>query len=188
MTPRTIVHGILQSRILEGVAFPFLRGSSQPRDKIQVSCIASRLFTITATRVAQVTWSCLTIYNPMLNTVELRGMWGNQWKITVHQHFSLLQVTLFSRSVVSDSEIPWTAAHQASLSFTISWSLLKLTFIESVIPSNHLILCHPLFLPSVFPRIRVFSNESALCIRWPKYWRRDMEFGTLFWIFMTDFL
>ena len=60
---------------------------------------------------------------------------------------------------------------QASLSFTISWSLLKLTSIESVMPSNHLILCHPLLhLPSIFPSIRVFSNKSALHIRWPKYW------------------
>ena len=65
----------------------------------------------------------------------------------------------------------WTAAHQASLSFTISWSLLKLMSIESVTPSNHLILCRPLLLlPSIFPSIRVFSNESVLCIRWPKYW------------------
>ena len=66
---------------------------------------------------------------------------------------------------------PWTAAHQASLSITNSWSLPKLMAIESVMPSNHLILCHPLlFLPSIFPSIRVFSNESALCIIWPKYW------------------
>ena len=66
---------------------------------------------------------------------------------------------------------PWTAAHQASLFFTISWSLLKLTSIESVMPSYHLVLCHPLLLlPSIFPTIRVFSNQSALHIRWPKYW------------------
>ena len=65
---------------------------------------------------------------------------------------------------------PWTEARQAPLSFTISWSLLKLMSIESVMPSNHLILCLPLFLPSVFSSIRVFSNESALHIRWPKYW------------------
>ena len=65
----------------------------------------------------------------------------------------------------------WTAACQASLSFTISLSLLKLMSIESAMPSNHLILCPSLLLlPSVFPRIRVFSVESALCIRWPKYW------------------
>ena len=67
--------------------------------------------------------------------------------------------------------IPWTAACQAFLSITNSWSLLKLTSIESVIPSNHLILCHPLLLPpSIFPSNRVFSNESVLSIRWPKDW------------------
>ena len=66
---------------------------------------------------------------------------------------------------------PWTAAHQTSLSFTISRSLLKLMSIELMMLSNHLILCQPLLLlPSIFPSIRVFSNESALCIRWPKYW------------------
>ena len=66
---------------------------------------------------------------------------------------------------------PWTAACQASLSITNSWSSLKLISIESVMPSNHLILCHPLLLlPSIFPSIRVFSNESVPCIRWPKYW------------------
>ena len=66
---------------------------------------------------------------------------------------------------------PWTAVRQASLSITNSWSLLKLMSIESVMPSNHLILCHPLLLlPSIFPSIRVFSSESVLCIRWPKYW------------------
>ena len=65
---------------------------------------------------------------------------------------------------------PWTAACQASLSITNSQSLLKLMSIESVMPSNHLILCCPLLLPSIFPIIGVFSSESALCIRWPKYW------------------
>ena len=66
---------------------------------------------------------------------------------------------------------PWTAARQASLSITNSWSLLKLMSIEKVMPSKHLIFCHPLLLlPSIFPSIRVFSNESVLCIRWPKYW------------------
>ena len=76
---------------------------------------------------------------------------------------SLSRVRLFTT--------PWTAACQASLSITNSWSLPKFMSIESVMPSNCLILCHPLLLlPSVFPSIRVFSNESALCIRWPKYW------------------
>ena len=66
---------------------------------------------------------------------------------------------------------PWTTAHQASLSITNSPSLLKLMSIESVMPSNHLIFCHPLLLlPSTFPSIRVFSNKSVLSIRWPKYW------------------
>ena len=67
-------------------------------------------------------------------------------------------------------ETPWTAACQASLSITNSRSLLKLMSIESAMPSNRLILCRPLLLPSIFPSIRVFSNELALCIRWPKYW------------------
>ena len=76
---------------------------------------------------------------------------------------SLSRVCLFAT--------PWTEACQASLSITNSWSLLKLMSIKSVMPSNHLILCHPLLLlPSIFPSIRVFSNKLALCIRWPKYW------------------
>ena len=86
-----------------------------------------------------------------------------------HSDFLLL----FSCQVRSNSSrpTPWTTARQASLSFTMSWSLLKLIFIQSVMPSNHLILCHPLLLlPSIFPSIRVFSKESALHNRWPKYW------------------
>ena len=76
-------------------------------------------------------------------------------------------MVVFSRSVMTRR----TAAWQANLSFTISPSLLKFTSIESVMPSNHLILCHPLLLlPLIFPGIGVFSNESVLCIRWPKYW------------------
>ena len=72
---------------------------------------------------------------------------------------------------------PWTAACQASLSFTVSWSLLKFMSIESVLPSNHLILCHPLLLlPSIFPNVRVFSNELALCIRWPNLWLRSAPY------------
>ena len=88
----------------------------------------------------------------------------------------LMSIEAYATSVQSLSRVrlsvtPWTAAHQASLSITNSWSLLKLMCIESVMPSNHLILCHPLLLPpSIFPNIRVFSNESVLRIRWPKYW------------------
>ena len=92
---------------------------------------------------------------------------------TEQLHFTSFdtKVSPFSLSVLSDSATPWTAACQASLSITNSRSLLKLIFIESVMPSNHLIPCCPLLLlPSVFPSIRVFSNELALHIRWPKYW------------------
>ena len=81
-----------------------------------------------------------------------------------HHHFPLLL------SHVQPFATPWTTACQASLSFTISWSLLKLMSIELMMPSNHLILCHPLLLPSIFPSLRVFSSELALHIRWPKYW------------------
>ena len=77
----------------------------------------------------------------------------------------------FSLSVMSDSFRPHGLAHQASLSITNSWSLLKLMSIESVMPSSHLILCYRLLLlPSICPSIRVFSNESVLHIRWPEYW------------------
>jgi len=84
-------------------------------------------------------------------------------------NFTVVVVQLLSH--VQLFTTPWTAAHQASLSFTISQSLLKFKSIESVTPSTHLILCCPLLLlPSIFPSIKVFSNESALCIRWPNYW------------------
>ena len=97
---------------------------------------------------------------------------------TFKQFWSLLVKDL-SDQIRSDQSLsrvrlfatPWTAAHQASLSITNSWSLLKLMSIESVMPSNHLILCLPLLLPpSTFPCMGVFSNESILHIRWPKYW------------------
>ena len=91
-------------------------------------------------------------------------------------HYTFLETDRTISSVQSLSCVqlfatPWTAAHQASLSFTVSQSLLKLISIELVMPSNHLILCDPLFLlPSIFPSFRVFSNESVLHITWPKYW------------------
>ena len=86
----------------------------------------------------------------------------------MHDLFQISSVQSLSR--VRLLVTPWTAAHQASLSITNSRSLLKLVSLESGMPSNHLILCRPLLLPSILPNIRVFSNESALCIRWPKYW------------------
>ena len=84
----------------------------------------------------------------------------------IHIQFS----SVHSLSRVQLFAIPWTTACQASLSITNSRSSPKPVFTESVMPSNHLILCRPLLLPSIFPSIRVFSNESALHIRWPKYW------------------
>ena len=82
-----------------------------------------------------------------------------------------MDLLLFTCPVVSGSETPRPPARQASQTFAISWSLLKLMSFESVMPSSHLLLCRPLLLlPSVFPSIRVFSNELALHIRWPKYW------------------
>ena len=95
------------------------------------------------------------------------GRESTQTKIQFVPWFSSVQLL----SCVWLFVTPWTTACQASLSITNSWSLPKLMSIESVMPSNHLILCHPLLLlTSILPSIRVFSNESALCMRWPKYW------------------
>ena len=103
----------------------------------------------------------------------------------------------FSHSVVSDSYVtPWIPACQASLYITNSWGPSKPMSIESVMPSNHLLFCHPLLiLPSIFPSIRVFSSESALCIRWPKYWSFNFNIspssehpGLIFRMDWLDFL
>ena len=94
---------------------------------------------------------------------------SNKSKISKRDY--IISSVKFSCSVMSDFVNPWTAVHQASLSIINSRSLLKLMSIESVMSSNQLILCHPLLLlPSIFPSIRVFSNESVLRIRWPKCW------------------
>ena len=93
--------------------------------------------------------------------------WGYQLRVL---ELSISSVQSFSHVQLFFAS-PWTAAYQASLCITNSWSPPKPIPIESVMPSNHLILCHPLLLlPSIFPGIRVFSNESALCMKWPKYW------------------
>ena len=120
-----------------------------------------------------------------LNSIPSPGTRSHMGQLRVHmsQQMILLATsktqckkrkTISSVQSLSHSQLfvtPWTAAHQSSLSITNSWNLLKLMSIESVMPSNHLILCHPLLLlPSVFPSIRVFSNESVLRIRWPEYW------------------
>ena len=97
--------------------------------------------------------------------IQILTFISSTWKVM--DQFSSVQ----SLSRVQLFTTPWTAAHQTSLSITNSWSLLKFMSIESVIPSNHLMLCHPLLLPpSIFPSIRIFSSESFICIRWPKYW------------------
>jgi len=127
-----LVHGILQSRILDWVAFSFSRGSSQTRDWAGVSCIAGGFFT---------SWTTV-----QFSSVQL-----------------LSHVQLFAT--------PWITARQVSLSITNSQSPLTLMSIESVMPSSHLILCRPLLhLPPIPPSIRVFSNDSTLHKRWPKYW------------------
>jgi len=107
------------------------------------------------------------VQNSLLDSVGARVGWFERIAL-----FSSVQ----SLSHVRLFETPWTAALQASLSITNSRSLPKLMSIESVMPSNHLILCHPLLLlPSILPNIGVFSNESALCIRWPKYWNFSLN-------------
>ena len=99
---------------------------------------------------------------------RIYALWGGKFKSS-STTFEYMVVIVWSLSHVWLFVTPWTAAHQASLSFTISWSLLKLMSIESVMPSNHLILCHPfLLLPLIFPSIR--ASELALHIRWSKYW------------------
>ena len=109
-----------------------------------------------------------------MRTKQSRKLEGMYW--TDHLHGYLVHPEWWQHSVQSFSRVwffatPWTAAYQASLSTSNSWSLLKRMSIESVMPSNHLILCRPLLLPpSIFPSIRVFSNESVLQIRWLKYW------------------
>ena len=90
---------------------------------------------------------------------------------------SVALLLLFSCPVVSDSVTPWTAAHQASLSLTVSWNLPKFMSVTSVMPSSHLILWRPLLLPSIFPSIRDFSNVLAIHIRWPKYWNFSVSFS-----------
>ena len=223
------VHGILQARILEWGAIPFSRGSSQPTDQTQVSCIAGRFSTAWAKKIKDkiILFQSILSSSSRLrkkkrktfrksshyNLDKVMLIWWNwQWvqeiesdpitswqikgetveaetdiiflgsKTTVDgacsheikRHLQLGRkamtnlVQLLSR--VQLFATPWTAARQASLSITNSRSLLKLMSIESVMPSNQLILCCPLLLPpSILPSIRVFAEESVLHIRWPKY-------------------
>ena len=110
-------------------------------------------------------WSNLVWLYYILKSILTSGLWKPIPQL------GILPVIVESLSHVRVFATPWTAARQASLSITNSWSLLKFMSIDSVMPSSQLILCHPLLLPpSTFPSIRVFSNELALHIRWPKYW------------------
>ena len=128
------------------LVFPFTRGSSQPKDRTQVSLTAGSLYQLSHKESA--VSAPLPPKNHFLSSVQFSSVQ------------SLSRVRLFAT--------PWTAAHQASLSITNAPSLIKPMSTEWVMPSNHLILCRPLLLlPSIFPSIRVFSSESVLHIRWP---------------------
>ena len=119
-----------------------------------------------------VIWVCRQKYKAL--PIEKTGIMSID-AIVLWSQFSLegplgRPVVVQSLSCVWPFVTPWDEARQSSLSFTISWILLKLMSIESMIPSNHLILCRPLLLPEIFPSIKVFSNELTLCIRWPEFW------------------
>ena len=111
------------------------------------------------------------VYGVTQSRTRLKRLSSSSSMTSNTEHPSVQFSSVQSLSPVRLFETPWTAARQASLSITNSQSLLKLMSIELVMPPNYLILCHPLLLPpSIFPSIKVFSNESILCIRWPKYW------------------
>ena len=122
----------------------------------------------------------LSVFSPLildhLSNLQLRSHLTLSSNSPHSMNYQILTIFFPFSSVQSLNHVrlfatPWIAACQASLSITNSWSLLKHMSIESVMPSSHLVLCHPLpLLPSIFPSIRVFSNESVLCNRWPKYW------------------
>ena len=129
-----------------------------------------------------VSWPGMRPGPPALSHWTTRAIKKGEHRRTDVLHFVVIVQSL---SCVRLFAMPWTAARQVSLSFTILWSSRKLMSAELVMLSHHLILCRPLlFLPSIFPSIKVFSNELVLCIRWPKYWSFSI------WIFIgrTDFL
>ena len=190
--PDSSVHGVSQAGILEWVAIFFSWGSSQTRDWTTSPASADRFFT--AEPPGKLNEIKVIVFYLGWEREEMEGLRmcsflesGGKVRMLVKKmetresrrpllkqcpyHWAVQFSSVQSVSRVRLFATPWTAARQASLSITNSGSLPKLLSIESVMPSNHLILCHPLLLPpSIFPGIRVFSNESALCIRWPKYW------------------
>ena len=156
-------HGIFQARTLEWIAISSSRGCFQPRDWTHVSCGSW------TDRWILYYWSTWEV--PENCSVPWFKKFNNISWISFHIKIYKSTSVQFSCLVVSDSATPWNAACQASLSITNSQSLLKLMSVESVMPSNHLILCRPLLLlPSIFLNIRIFSNESVICLRWPEYW------------------
>ena len=160
-------HGILQARILGWVAILFSRGSSWPRDWTWVSCLVGGFFTSEPPEKHKETWEkilvkCIITMINILNAYRvLTNQQRNRLRIWTFYVCAYIHVNIVvqSLSCVQLFVTSSTAACQASLSFTISQCLLKLMFIELVMPSNHLVLCRPLLLlPSIFPSIRVFSN------------------------------
>ena len=164
-------HGILQARILVWVATPSSRDHPDPGIEpvfLMSPSLTGGFFT-TSTTWETCGWlsdaQCLNWFQSYC----FENKWV--WDLFCEKIPRKINDVQFSCSVVSDSLTPWTAACQPSQSNTNSQSLLRLMSIKSVMPSNYIILCHPLLLlPSIFPSIRVFSNESVLHIRWPKYW------------------
>ena len=147
--PDPSVHRIFHARTMELVAISFLKGSSWPRDQTCVSWIFRGILYHWATKDHIKILLFIILYKYSLNVIFCCCSVSHVWLFV----------------------IPWTAACQASLSFSISGSLLKLMSIESVMPSNHFILSRSLLLlPSTLPSIKNFSNESALHIKWPKHW------------------
>ena len=190
MTLWTVAHqaalsvAILQARILEGVAMPSSRGSYQPRDQIWVSCIAGGFFTVWATKKAQDYWSLSFLQGIFLTQESNWGLLHCRHILSSWAQFSLVQ----SLSHVWLFATPWSAPWQTSLSITNSQSLLKLMSIESVMPSNHLILCRPLlFLPSILPSIKVFSYVSSVH-QVAKVLEFQLQHQSFQWIFRTDSL
>ena len=160
---RATDHGVTESRTWLSTHTQHMRGLTKTLLRL----------TLKATVILKSIFPFFAILSSQTIKEYQKALDSKSWKLMITLSISkVIQISsVQSLSHVRLFATPWTAAHQASLSITNSWSLLKLISIELVMPSNHLILCHPLLLlPSIIPRIRVFSNESVLRIRWPKYW------------------
>ena len=183
--PGSSVHGVLQARVLDWTAIPLLCVSIYLINLSNVSLQFTPSTLLCTHKNVIDKWILLQLLFKEVQRERMKNSMGHRelgvsspgdsyvpldWRSHLLS-FGLVQFSSFqSLSHVQLFATPWTAAHQASLSITNYQSSPKLMFIEPVMPSNHLILCHPLLLPSIFPSIRVFSNESALCIRWLRYW------------------